>query len=220
MASFYKFGTLKGTLRDNLRAAFDLVTGHDHDGVNSKAITFGELSLANGKILVGSAGNLAAPVTPSGDVTMTNAGVTAIGAGKVTLAQLAATAKTHFITVPIEDLAAGADIAARAVFAVPAGMTATLVKASLIMQGAAAGVDAGNTCVVVLSDGTNTIVTKTYNDAAPMPAENAEGDLGALDAEHKVLAAGERLHFAVTNGATADTPKMVLQVALTLADAA
>ncbi|WMW77963.1 hypothetical protein RF683_00530 [Flavobacterium sp. 20NA77.7] len=41
-------------------------------------------TLADGKIYVGNASNEATEVTPTGDVTMTNAGVTAIGTGKVT----------------------------------------------------------------------------------------------------------------------------------------
>ncbi len=45
-------------------------------------------SLANGKVWVGDSGGLAQEVTPSGDVTWSNAGVTAIGAGKVTEAML------------------------------------------------------------------------------------------------------------------------------------
>lgn len=53
------------------------------EGVSSQA-------LANGKILVGDGDGKAAAVTPSGDVTITNAGVTAIGANKVTKAMLAA----------------------------------------------------------------------------------------------------------------------------------
>lgn len=47
-------------------------------------------TLADGKIYVGNGSNVATEVTPSGDVTMTNAGVTAIGAGKVTEAMLVA----------------------------------------------------------------------------------------------------------------------------------
>jgi len=41
-------------------------------------------TLSNGKILVGNASNVATAVTMTGDVTITNAGVSAIGAGKVT----------------------------------------------------------------------------------------------------------------------------------------
>lgn len=41
------------------------------------------MSLASGKILVGSSLGASAAVTPSGDVTISNTGVTAIGAGKV-----------------------------------------------------------------------------------------------------------------------------------------
>lgn len=48
------------------------------------AIDFSKLAaLTSGNMLIGSAGNVATSVTPSGDVTFTNAGVTAIGANKV-----------------------------------------------------------------------------------------------------------------------------------------
>lgn len=46
----------------------------------------------DGKILVGNASNLPVAVTPSGDVTMTNAGVTAIGAGVIVNADVNASA--------------------------------------------------------------------------------------------------------------------------------
>jgi uncharacterized protein YjbI with pentapeptide repeats len=46
-------------------------------------------TLADGKIYLGNASNVATEVTPSGDVTMTNAGVTAIGAAKVVVGMLA-----------------------------------------------------------------------------------------------------------------------------------
>lgn len=53
------------------------------------AIAFSKLAtLASGNILVGSAGGVATSVAMSGDITISNAGVTAIGAGKVLLAML------------------------------------------------------------------------------------------------------------------------------------
>ncbi len=56
----------------------------------SAAIDFSKLAaLASGNILVGSAGNVATSVAMSGDISITNAGVTAIGANKVTNAMLA-----------------------------------------------------------------------------------------------------------------------------------
>lgn len=51
----------------------------------SAAVDFTKLApLADGKILMGNGSNVATAVTPSGDVTMTNAGVTAVGNGKIT----------------------------------------------------------------------------------------------------------------------------------------
>lgn len=56
----------------------------------SAAIAFSKLaSLTSAHILVGSAGNVATDVAVTGDVTITNAGVTAIGANKVANSQLA-----------------------------------------------------------------------------------------------------------------------------------
>lgn len=48
-----------------------------------------DVALANGSILVGNANGQAAGVAMTGDVTITNAGVTAIGSGKVTSGMLA-----------------------------------------------------------------------------------------------------------------------------------
>lgn len=143
-----------------------------------------------------------------------------LAAGTVTLEKLAATAKTHVLSIQVPDLDAGADITTRAAFEVPAGLTATVTDARIIMQGAAAGVDDANTCVISILNGANAIATATYNTATAMPDENASGSLGALDAAKKVLAAGSKLHYTVTNGATANPPAMVLQVAYTLATAA
>ena len=53
------------------------------------AVAAGEITLANGKVLIGNASNIAAEQTVSGDITITNAGVTTIGAAKVNQTKLA-----------------------------------------------------------------------------------------------------------------------------------
>ena len=53
------------------------------------ALEVGDLELADAKIIVGNEAGKAVAVTPTGDVTVTNTGVTAIGAGKVTSSMLA-----------------------------------------------------------------------------------------------------------------------------------
>lgn len=81
-----------------LQGAFDTATGHNHDGTNSRALTFpSSYSLASGKIIVGNASNLGAAVTPAGDVTISNTGATAIGANKVTKAMLASAISPAYI---------------------------------------------------------------------------------------------------------------------------
>jgi hypothetical protein len=63
----------------------------------SAAIAFSKLAaLASANILVGSAGNVATSVAVTGDVTISNAGVTAIGANKVANSQLAQMAQSTF----------------------------------------------------------------------------------------------------------------------------
>lgn len=52
------------------------------------AVAAGEITLANGKILIGNASNVAAEQTMSGDVTITNAGVATIGDAKVNKTKL------------------------------------------------------------------------------------------------------------------------------------
>lgn len=150
-----------------------------------------------------------------------NANILALFAdGLFTAAKLAATAKTHTAVFAIEDLGAGVDIADRVLMFAPSGLDITLTNVSIIPLGSAAGVDDANTAVITLTDGSNTIVEKTYNTGTQPPAENAIGDLGALDATYKVLSAGEKLHLAVTNGATANLPAFMLQVSYTVAEAA
>jgi hypothetical protein len=137
----------------------------------------------------------------------------------VTLAKLATTCKTHILNYQVEDLAADADIADRVIFESPTGIDVTLVSASIIPQGNAAGVDDSNTCVIKLSDGTNTIVEATYDTDPAFPAAAAATSLGTLDEDYVGLAAGEKLYLSVTNGSTANPPGFMLQVVYTVADA-
>jgi hypothetical protein len=82
-----------GTPTVNPTVAADFGTGagkvtEGNDSRLSDARTPVGTSLSDGKVWIGSAGNVAAAQSLSGDVTVTNAGVTAIGSGKVTNAML------------------------------------------------------------------------------------------------------------------------------------
>jgi hypothetical protein len=119
----------------------------------------------------------------------------------------------------VEDLAAGGDIATRAIMIVPTGKKATITDVKVISQGTAAGIDDSNTCVIAVTSNTDSIVSKTYNTSVTFPADGAAESLGSLNATNKVMAAGKYLKFAVTNGATANTPLFALQVEYTYEDA-
>lgn len=63
-----------------------------------------DLALEDGKILVGGSDDVADAVTPTGDVTITNTGVTAIGAGKVTPAM---SSQAEAVTATADGLTTG-----------------------------------------------------------------------------------------------------------------
>jgi len=105
------------------------------------------------------------------------------------------------ITHAVEDLAAGADIAARAIHSFEGD--AWIVSARVVNQAtAAAGINDANTCVVALATGAGTVVSKTYNTGTVFPNANSDDDLGAISNAH--AAAGSVLTLAVTNGAAAN----------------
>jgi len=153
----------------------------------------GALDYTAGRILVAD-GDSYEDQAVSGDATLA-------GTGAVTLNDAHA---EQAVRIAVENLAAGADIADRPVFVHPRAVT--LVSVGILTEGAPAGVDDGNTVVLtVADDADNTIVTKTYNTGTQPPTNDYE-DLGALNATHKVLQAGEHVTLTVTQGATADMP--------------
>ena len=122
----------------------------------------------------------------------------------------------NIFTYKVEDLGAGDDITTRAILQMPVGINGTITKVSIISNGTAAGIDASNTCVVQLLNGTNSIVSKTYDDDPTFPAENDSDDLGTLSTTYKELSAEEKLHLVVTNGTTANPPAFIVQVEYTV----
>ena len=113
------------------------------------------------------------------------------------------------VTHAVADLAAGADIAARAVHHF--SHEGWIAAARVVNQAtAAAGIDAGNTCVVTLALGAGTVVSLTFNGVVAFPTPNQRRDLGALSNAH--ASAGEVLTLAVTNGATANPGPFLVEV--------
>ena len=120
--------------------------------------------------------------------------------------------------VHVEDLAAGADIATpRPIFVHPRAVT--LVSVGILTEGASAGVDDTNMATLTIRAGMiDTIVAKTYNTANQPPSGDYE-DLGALDAAHKILTAGEYVTLQVIQGPTADLPAFSIVLRYTVEDA-
>lgn len=113
------------------------------------------------------------------------------------------------ITHAVEDLAAGADIAARAIHAFDA--EGWLVAARVVNQStSAAGINDANTCVITLATGAGTVVNFTFNTTVVFPNANALTDLGSL--ANTRVTTGSVLTLAVTNGTTANPGPFLVEV--------
>ena len=111
------------------------------------------------------------------------------------------------VSISIEDLGAGSDIADRGVFAAPYPLQ--ILEAKIVPWAASAGVDGSNTLVVDLKNltATETIgtVTSTTNLAAATPVDLT------LTSAHTDVAANAVLGVSVTQGATANTAGLFVQ---------
>ena len=129
--------------------------------------------LADGTIFVGDALGTAVAVTPSGDITMTNAGVTAIGAKKVTKAILAATLQPSHVVKFAGSSTAEVDADAEIVITVTGALSTDV--ASVVLRAATNAVYvtkavlSADTLTVTLSGngGAGSIVDYSVLRAAP-----------------------------------------------------
>jgi hypothetical protein len=113
------------------------------------------------------------------------------------------------ITHAVENLAAGADIAARAIHSF--NKEAWIVQARVVNQAtSASGVDDSNTCVVTIANDAGTVVTETFDSTTTFPAANSAKDLSTLANTH--APAGDVMTLAVTNGTTADPGPFLVEV--------
>ena len=113
------------------------------------------------------------------------------------------------VTHAVEDLGAGADIAARAVHCFD--QEGWMAAARVVNQATSAtGIDADDTCVVTLAIGANTVVTETFDNVTAFPAANTMHNLGALDHQH--AAVGDVLTLTITNGTNANPGPFLVEV--------
>ncbi len=109
----------------------------------------------------------------------------------------------------VDNLAAGADIAARAVHSF--NHDAWIFSARVVNQAtAASGIDNSNTCVVALVVGGSSLVSETFDSTTTFPAANTAQNLGTLSNNN--AAAGDVLTLAITNGTTADPGPFLIEV--------
>jgi len=113
------------------------------------------------------------------------------------------------VTHSVENLAADADIAARAIHSFT--QEHWIVAARVVNQATAAtGIDGSNTCVVALATGAGSVASVTFDGTPAFPDPNEVADLGAITNPHAT--AGAVLTLAVTNGTAADPGPFLVEV--------
>ncbi len=113
------------------------------------------------------------------------------------------------VTHLVEDLGAGADIAARAVHSFD--QDGWIVAARVVNQATTAtGIDGSNTCVVALAVTAGAVASKTYNGSPAFPAANTADSLGTVTNHH--VPKGDVMTLAVTQGATANAGPFLVEV--------
>jgi hypothetical protein len=122
--------------------------------------------------------------------------------------ELVRAAARQVVAYDIEDLAAGADIAARAIYSAPRAST-VVDSVRVIAEAVSSGVDSGNTIVVTLRNITEGVNVASLTRTADLAANTAY--TLTLDAANADIAASDVLGIVVTNGAAADPGKMILQ---------
>ena len=227
-------------LRKLLTVVFSPTAGHDHDGVNSKAVTTGtpaagalSANTAGRAIIAANFFDAATLKSKTANNAIDNAfldskiadnafAADADSRGKFadgiwTIDKLAEDARTNILMVQVEGLDAGDDIASRPVFEVPTGYKATIVSAYILSQGTATGIDDSNTCVVALGRGSDgAFASITYKNSPAFPASGVSGSMGAIVDDYKELVAGKKIVLSVTNGSTAKPPMFAVRIVYTL----
>ena len=190
-------------------------SGGANGAVAVRVYTLGDF----GMTLTGAtAAHVGRPVFASADdtLTFTSAGNSYVGlvqdivtTNEIILRIDTTRAKVKTVTHAVEDLSAGADIAARAIHVFE--KEGWIVSARVVNQAtAAAGIDNSNTCVVAVSAGGSAVASKTFDATTTFPTANAASDMGAISNAH--VAAGGVMTLAVTNGATADPGPFLVEV--------
>lgn len=113
------------------------------------------------------------------------------------------------ITHAVEDLAAGADISARAIHAFE--KEGWIISVRVVNQATAAtGIDGSNTCMITLANNAGTVVTETFDGATTFPSVNTAQNLGNL--ANTQVTSSDVLTLTVTNGVTADPGPFIVEV--------
>ncbi len=113
------------------------------------------------------------------------------------------------ITHAVENLGAGADIAARSIHSF--NTDGWIVAARVVNQATASvGIDASNTAVVALANAAGAVASRTYNNTTVFPSPNIADSLGTLTNPH--CPKGDVLTLAVTQGTTADAGPFLVEV--------
>ena len=132
------------------------INGSDQLTFNGGILPVGLGTLADGKIWIGSSGNLPVAQTLTGDVTVTDVGVTAIGAGKIVNSQIANSAAIAYSKLNLSGAIVNADISS----------SASITYSKLNLTGALQAADIASGQVVKTITGTaNQVIASASTDS-------------------------------------------------------
>lgn len=150
----------------------------------------------------------------------------AAGAGNIVAVKMLNTSVTNGADAPLVQtfvytaaaLENGADITDAIIGVVPVDYDATVIDAQVISTGAASGIGAEATSVVILEAGSTKIAEVTFDADKDFPAAGKAEAITLLPAADE-LEAGSVLLLTVTNDAAVDLPVFTVQITLTLTPA-
>lgn len=186
----------------------------DADVNTAAAIAYSKLaSLASANILVGSAGNVATSVAMSGDVTISNTGVTTIGTGAVDLAMINPNTLTGTVAANVAAANTEGGMLLVHKFALVGGATANF---DIVLTHKSRVIDAW---VINTGLGTAGDTAQVFNGAAPITnamsmnfADETITRTGTVDDSAALVNAGGTLRVTQTDGGGADCPSAEVYV--------
>jgi hypothetical protein len=191
--------------RNNANSGNNILSVDSSDNLlyNGGSIPTGLGALTNGKIWIGSVGNLPVAQTLTGDVTVTNAGVTSIGAGVITNSQINAAAAIAYSKLNLTGQIVNTDI----------GSSASITYSKLALSNSIVNSDINSSAAIDASKIANGSISSTEFQYLDGVTSAIQTQLDAKGSGTVTSVSGTSNQIVSTGGAT---PVLSISPTLTL----